>query len=289
VDDRGYTIEKINGEKRRLKEELVSGMQQYDWTNCSKVIKAEVSTLQTEFSHVLDAQLSGIYLHGSLALGGFQPTRSDIDMIVTTSGEVSVESKRAMVELLLRISKFPSPVDVWFLAEQGIIPFRQPLPFVMHYSEALREDYEQELRVGTWQRWNEQPQHDPHLAIYLTVLYRKGIRLSGLPIVEAFPVVPEQAFRDALIVSFREQREHRLRDLVAFVLNACRVYAYLRDGTLLSKDEGGTWGLANLPEAFHPLIHQSLALYRGDRLGRPVSRAVLDDFTVYMEEIISAQ
>jgi predicted nucleotidyltransferase len=264
-------------------------MQQYDWTNCSKVIKAEVSTLQTEFSRVFGIHLSGIYLHGSLALGGFQPARSDIDMIVTTGEQMSIESKCAIIELLLRVSKFPSPVDVWVLVEQDIVPFRQPLPFAMHYSEALREAYEQELRVGTWQRWSEQPQYDPHLAIYLTVLYRKGIRLSGIPIVEAFPVVPEQTFRDALIASFQEQREHRLRDLVAFVLNACRVYAYLRDGALLSKDEGGTWGFANLPESVHPLIHQSLALYRGDRLSRPMSRSVLDDFTVYMEEVISQQ
>jgi streptomycin 3"-adenylyltransferase len=264
-------------------------MEQYNWTNCSKVIKAEVNTLQTEFSRVLETHLSGIYLHGSLALGGFQPTRSDIDMIVTISEQASIESKRALIALLLRISKFPSPVDLWILLEQDIVPFRQPLPFALHYSEELREDYEQALHTDAWKSWNEHLEYDLHLAIYLTVLHRKGICLSGTPIVEAFPVVPEQTFRDALVASFQEQREQRLRDLVAFVLNACRVYAYLRDEAFLSKDEGGTWGLANLPESFHPLIHQSLALYRGDRLGRPVSRSVLDTFTDYMEEAISGQ
>src|SRR5437879_4705660 len=98
----------------------MSGMEYYNWINCSKVIKAEVNTLQTEFSRLSDLHLSGIYLHGSLALGGFQPARSDINMIVTTSEGLEVESKRAAIELLLRISKFPSPIDVYFLLEQDI-------------------------------------------------------------------------------------------------------------------------------------------------------------------------
>lgn len=274
---------------RGSKEEQTSSMEQYDWTNCSKVIKSEVNTLQTEFSRMLDTRLSGIYLHGSLALGGFQPARSDIDMIVTTSEPVSVESKRTLIKLLLRISKFPCPVDVWLLDEHDIIPFQQPLPFSMHYSEALREDYEQELRADSWQHWNEHVRRDPNLAIYLTILHRKGVCLTGKSIADAFPPVPEQTFRDALVASFQELYEHRLPDLVAFVLNACRVYAYLRDGAFLSKDEGGTWGLANLPASFHALIHQSLALYRGEQLGRPVGRSVLDSFTTYIKEAISRQ
>lgn len=262
-------------------------MVSYSWANCSKVIKAEVNTLQVEFARMLDGHLSGIYLHGSLALGGFQPTRSDIDMIVTTSERLSVESKRALVEPLLRISKFPCPVDIWFLAEHDIIPFQQPLPFTMHYDETLRDDYQQALRSGGWQHWNERLEYDPQLTIYLTVLQQKGICLSGTPIAGEFPPVPEQAFRDALINSFQKLRENPLQDLVAFVLNACRIHAYLRDEELLSKEEGGIWGIANMPAAFHPLIQQSLALYRGEQLGRPVQRALLEAFTRYMAKEIA--
>jgi|SRR5579884_1957291 len=262
-------------------------MVSYSWANCSKVIKAEVNTLQTEFARVLGGNLSGIYLHGSLSLGGFQPTRSDIDMIVTTSKRMSVDDRRSLIELLLRISKFPCPVDVWFLAEQDINPLQLPLPFTMHYDEALREEYEQALRSDAWQQWNEHPQYDSQLIIYLTVLQQKGLCLSGKPIAEAFPPVPEQTFRDTLVNNFQVWREHPLQDLVAFVLNTCRIDAYLREGDLLSKDEGGSWGLANVPESFHPLIQQSLALYRGERLGRPVQRTFLEAFIKYMTKEIA--
>jgi predicted nucleotidyltransferase len=264
-------------------------MEYYDWTNCSKVIKAEVNTLLAEFSHLPDLHFSGMYLHGSLALGGFQPARSDIDIIVTTSERISTQAEKAAVELLLRVSKFPAPVDIWFLAEDDLASFQQPLPFTLHYNERLRESFQLDLSSDAWQHWNDQTRSDLHLAIYLTVLQRKGICLAGKAIDEEFPHVPEQMFLDVLVASFQGAHAHYLQDLVAFVLDSCRVYAYLRDGQLLSKNEGGAWGLAHLPELYHPLIQQSLALYRSERLGRPISRAVLNEFAAYMEQAILRQ
>jgi len=73
-------------------------------------------------------------------------------------------------------------------------------------------------------------------------------------------------------------RAHLRQDPVSFVLNVCRVSAYLRDGVILSKDAGGVWGLANLPEAYHLLLQQSLDLYRGERPGRPAGYAMLEAF-----------
>ena len=35
-------------------------------------------------------QLVGVYLDGSLAIGGFEPDRSDIDFVMVTEGEYSV-------------------------------------------------------------------------------------------------------------------------------------------------------------------------------------------------------
>ena len=107
-------------------------MVQYNWTTCSKVVKAEVNTLQTELQRLLQRNLLGIYLHGSLALGGFNPARSDIDVIVVTRQKMDVETKRRSIELLLRISKMPCPLDVPFLVEQDIFPFQHPLPYDPH-------------------------------------------------------------------------------------------------------------------------------------------------------------
>jgi len=259
-------------------------MTHYTWTTCSKVIQSEVTTLQTELQRLLDQNLLGMYLHGSLALGGFQPGRSDIDVIVVTAQRIDLETKRRCIELLLRISMMPCPLDIRFLVQHDLFPFRHPLLCDLHYSETHRESYQQELRSGTWKHWNDSAQRDPDLTVHLTVLHRYGICLYGKPIAEVFPLVPERDFRDAIIKDIQVAQSKPLYDPISFILNACRACAFLQDGTLLSKDAGGVWGLAHLPEQYHPLIQQALALYRGERLGRPVGHVAWDDFAAYMHE-----
>ncbi|GAC1649406.1 MAG: DUF4111 domain-containing protein [Ktedonobacteraceae bacterium] len=258
----------------------------YTWATCSRVIQSEVNTLRVEFQRLLGQNLIGIYLHGSLALGGFQPARSDINVIVVTGQRMDLEVKRACVELLLRVSKMPSPIDIYFLAEQDIFPFQHPLPYDLHYDETWRESAQQELRNGQWEHWNEDTWHDSNLTLCLAVLHHCGICLYGKPILEALPFVSEQDFREAIIKDMQVALSRPLHNPISFVLNACRVSAYLHDGTILSKEAGGVWGLAHLPEQYHPLIQQALALTRGERMERPVGHAAFNDFSTYMKKMV---
>ncbi|GAC1463605.1 MAG: DUF4111 domain-containing protein [Ktedonobacteraceae bacterium] len=258
-------------------------MLQYNWENCSKVIKSEVNTLTTEFQRLLQGNLVGVYLHGSLALGGFKPERSDIDLLVVTGQPIEPDTKREIIALLLRVSRFPSPVEISFLVEKDIFPYKNPLPYDLHYSEKWRDQLQQDVRNEEWKHWSDTIQYDPDLTAHLAVLQQHGICLYGKPVAEALPAVPEQDFRAAISKDVLEAAEKRLRDPIYFVLNACRVLAYMREEKILSKDAGGEWALTNLPVQFHTLIQQSLALYRGERPGRPAGRSMLNDFATYVE------
>ena len=109
--------------------------QQYTWETCSRVIQSEVHTLQTESQRVLGENLVGFYLHGSLALGGFNPARSDVNIVAVTKQEMDREVKRTLVSLLLRLSRMPCPVSIHFLAQHNIFPFQHPLPYDLYYDE----------------------------------------------------------------------------------------------------------------------------------------------------------
>jgi len=54
-------------------------------------VSALVERLQAGVAAVLGDRLIGLYLHGSLALGGFDPGRSDIDFLVVTAGALQPE------------------------------------------------------------------------------------------------------------------------------------------------------------------------------------------------------
>ena len=73
-----------------------------------------------------------------------------------------------------------------------------------------------------------------------------------------------------------------------FILNACRVYAYLLDGSIFSKDEGGSWGLHTLPGEYHSVIAQALEIYRGSRKDEPFDIAALDRLARYMNEQVKS-
>ncbi|HEY1489131.1 MAG TPA: nucleotidyltransferase domain-containing protein [Micromonosporaceae bacterium] len=48
-----------------------------------------------------DSGLIGAYVHGSLALGGFRPERSDVDLLIVISDPLPVERQRRLGEALL--------------------------------------------------------------------------------------------------------------------------------------------------------------------------------------------
>lgn len=91
----------------------------------------------------------------------------------------------------------------------------------------------------------------------------RGICLWGEPIEQTFPAVPPKDYFES-IVSDLEWTQERLAQVPVYgILNSCRVYAYLRERRICSKDEGAVWALDVLPAEFHPMIKLALSTYRG--------------------------
>lgn len=263
-------------------------MSQYGWVHCPDNIKTQIDTLLEPFWQVLGENLVGIYLHGSLAMGCFNTERSDIDLLVVLSQRMSIETKSRIVELLLQSSQAPSPIEISFLVEYEIRSFHHPLAFDLHYSETWRENYRQALSNREWRKWNDEIKKDTDLAAHITVTLARGICLYGKPIKNVFPPVPPRYYIAAIVGDFEDARDERTAMPVYFVLNACRVYAYLLERHIFSKDEGGAWALRCLPEEFHTTILQALEIYRGERNARPIDEAALDAFAHYVDKRIKA-
>jgi len=111
-----------------------------------KLICPPTTTLQLEkFSEkiisVLACDLVGIFLHGSLAMGCFNPKSSDIDILVVTEHMMDVDTKTKIAEILLDFSSHPHPIEISFLVFNEIFPFRHPLPYDFHYGESWRPKF----------------------------------------------------------------------------------------------------------------------------------------------------
>jgi streptomycin 3"-adenylyltransferase len=92
-------------------------------------VKSQVEQFARGVQEILADELEGAYLHGSLAMGCFNPERSDIDLLFVIREAMTVETKRHLAELLLRCSGAPRPIEVSFLGRQDLDPWEYPTPF----------------------------------------------------------------------------------------------------------------------------------------------------------------
>ena len=116
-------------------------MSQYTWATCPDTVRAQIDALLDALQEILGENLVGVYLHGSLAMGSFNPERSDIDLLVVTKQGMTVEIKRRIAELLLDHSLVSTPKEISFLIEPDLRSYQHPMPFDFHYSEDWRERY----------------------------------------------------------------------------------------------------------------------------------------------------
>ena len=258
-------------------------MPQYNWTSCPTPVRAQVQTFCTEVRNLLGDNLVAIYLHGSLAMGCFNPELSDIDLLVIERQGMSVETKYRLIDSLLSISNAPRPIETSFLVEQDIHPFSHPLPYDLHYSETWRKRESKEQVNGSWQHRNDETKHDVDLSAHLMVSLHRGVTLYGPSPTDILPTVPSEGYKKAIVGDYIDARDERSVMAFYFVLNACRVHAFIFKGYILSKDEGGMYGLEQLPTSPHSVIKQALMVYRGERVEKPFDESELDDFAAYMD------
>jgi streptomycin 3"-adenylyltransferase len=207
----------------------------------------------------LGANLIGVYVHGSLAMGYFNPRHSDLDLLLLNREPPTPAALAAAASAVLASSGAPYPFEISLLNAQDLQPWRHPAPYDWHFGEDSRPQATEALARGTLRAAVDT--RDADLAAHVTVTRARGVALLGPPPGEVFPAVPAQDFRDSLLQDFAWGRRGLAQNPVYFVLNACRVLAFLRTGQVLSKAEGGRWALEHLERLPASIIRQALVQY----------------------------
>lgn len=196
----------------------------------------------------------GLYVHGSLVLGGFNGEKSDIDLIVIIEKELSLEQKVNLTQFFLRVSSNPYPIEISFLTKLNLCQWRHPFPYSFHYSEYWREAYSNEIENDQFKHLSNINLVDYDLAAHITVLHYKGVCLYGPKINSIFPEIPKIDYKDSLKREFTDCLELIESKPVNSILNLLRIFFYLKNELILSKSEAGVQGLTYLPDQFSGTI-----------------------------------
>lgn len=233
-----------------------------------------VSTLRDH----LGVELTGVYLHGSLAMGAFDPGRSDIDILAVCAAPLDHERGMRLGEALAAIPTPPSGGDLEFsLVTEAAVRARSAVPsFEVHVNT-----HEKPFVVDGSYRPGDQD-----LVIHFAMARARGRALSGPEPRELF-LEPDRA---SLIRAFLSdiqwadeegpaawEGHHRpeLASMAYLVLNAARCWRYLETGELGSKVDGAAWLERRDPDPdTRALLKAALAYQRGGTPDRPDERTV---------------
>lgn len=213
------------------------------------------------FKEEMGSNLVGVYLHGSLAMGCFNPNKSDIDLLIVAQEKLSFENSKRIVKKLLKLhDSMPNKrgIELSVILESYLKDFVYPTPFEFHYSDYHREKYqaEENYLCGGFE--------DPDLAAHIVVTYHRGIKLYGKAIREVFYPIDQQFYIKSILSDVESALEDIIESPVYFTLNLCRVLYFLKkEGVVSSKKEGGEWSLSVLPSEYHQNVQHCLNEYIG--------------------------
>jgi predicted nucleotidyltransferase len=223
------------------------------YPDVNEVLDLLFSTVQQS----LGDQFTGMYLHGSLASGGFDEY-SDIDVFVVTKSGISEETFTDLRAMHTEIAALDSPwaiqLEVAYVPEDAL---RRSDPSHTRYPHLDRGKGEVLHWVSSESDWN----------IYRYILRERGIVIWGPhPKTLIDPVSADDlrmAVAQGLPLWFNpileEPAEINKRGLQSFfVLSICRMLYTLTYGEILPKAAAAAWGIESLAPRWTPLIERAL-------------------------------
>src|SRR6056297_2136341 len=239
--------------------------------------------IKKEYKTILQDKLTGIYLHGSLAMGCFHPKISDIDFLVVVNELLRDEEKRALIQTLIDLDdvKPAKGFEMSVLLLKDTRHFTYPTPFILHDSDSHKDKFIHDGQLC-------ENGKDPDLAAHITVLKNRGKVIWGQEIETVFGDVPRDDYLKGLVYDINDAKVLMNENPVYFILNICRTLCYLKEGKILSKIEGGHWGLNNLPVKFHRIIQKALKVYKNGKQNKQFSDGITRFFELfsYYEKIL---
>jgi 8-oxo-dGTP pyrophosphatase MutT (NUDIX family) len=206
---------------------------------------------------VLGERLVGVYVHGSLASGDFDPLRSDIDFLVVTDGPLPDEVLPALEAMHARLAEGGQR---WADKLEGSYIPRDAL---RRYDPAC--SLHPALRVGGPFGLDG---HGVDWVIQRHVLRERGIALAGPDLRDLIDPLSPDDLRRAARATLEEWWAPQLRDASRLqealyrayaVLTMCRALYTIQHGAVVTKAAAARWAQGALGERWAPLIERALA------------------------------
>jgi len=234
-----------------------------------------LSVAVSSWRSALGRNLAGVYVHGSLSTGAFNPRTSDVDVLVTTRTLTDGPANERLREVHRAMhgsgdDRWADRLEAMFVPAKALATPGIPRIAVLelHQDEGFKVQ-----ALG------------PDFLIQRRLLREHGITLFGPRISKIVAPVSGGELRDAVIGNLRVWWLPQLefpgqflkRSYQAYaVVTMCRSLCLLATGELVTKPEGALWALRGpYLDVWHPLIESAIAYPGGQQ---PDQRLATLDF-----------
>lgn len=246
-------------------------------------IERLLDKIKNHYIDILKLNLVGIYVHGSLAFECFHWDTSDVDLIVVVKEPLTNNAKEKLIQTVLDLEKL-SPkkgIEMSVVLERYCNHFCYPTPYELHFSNMHKTSAQQDLKKYCMCMYGK----DKDLAVHFTIINKKGKLLYGKEINSVFEEVDKKYFVDSILEDIKDAKETIHSHPVYIILNLCRTLAYLQQDIILSKQQGGEWGIEYL-SFYKNVIEKAMVCYQGKK-DFIEDKEVLDDFSNYVMKKIN--
>jgi hypothetical protein len=204
--------------------------------------------LLEQIQAVLEQEFVGLYLHGSLALGDFELTTSNIDFAVVTQDHLRAETIFKLEVMHTKLLK--DHPETASMLEGAYIP-----PNIIRHHDKLTPAVPHVHGDGFYIA-----QLEPHWVLNRAILREHGVTLAGPNPISLIDPIPLEARQQAIRDFLHEWWQPMLSDSTRLENAEYRVYTVqtmaralctLETGEQLSKPGAIRWALEHLPVEWH--------------------------------------
>jgi len=217
------------------------------------------------------------YVHGSLALGGFNPLRSDIDVLVVVENVPPLDAAtlRDLGNQLIAVPSAGRGLELSVVTTTAARQPSVPWPFLLHVTTA-RDDAKVVIGVGR--------DGDPDLVMHYTVVRAAGLTVRGEPPTQLVGPLERDIVLRYLADELTWAETHAGETYG--VLNAARASCFLHEGVIVSKIEGGR--RANAGGGPTGVLRRALDVQEGRADDRPPTEAAVRFIRSIRAQLIGA-
>jgi hypothetical protein len=189
---------------------------------------------------VLGEGLRGVYYVGSIALGGYVPGESDIDIVAVSERAISDQTKAAIAGAVFDTTRSCPTRGLEFTLYRRDVAAASP----------VAADFEVNVNGGPGMAGeiHLDSRTEPRFwyVIDRAIAHRSGVAIYGPPPADVFADVSRRELLEAMVDSMQWHREHE-KATPHSVLNAARAWRFEAEDVLGSKLEGAAWARERWP------------------------------------------